>query len=466
MQVDELIQFIKTLESGKVQNVINATARRLQHLNDIGLGYLSLERETATLSGGESQRVKMVKHLGSSLTDIAYIFDEPSVGLHPGDVDRLNSLIHILRDNGNTILIVEHDPDVIAIAEHVVDMGPLAGKYGGEIVFEGTLAGLQLSGTLTGKYLSSTREIKTDFRKAEGYLELNGVTINNLRNVSVNIPLGIMTVVTGVAGSGKSSLINGALLKKYPGIIAIDQSALSGSRRSNIATYTGIFDIVRKLFAAANKVSASLFSFNSEGACPECKGLGKVYTDLAFMDTVVSICETCQGTGYKPETLKYLLRGKNISEILKFSLAEADDFFSEREISAVLEGLIATGLSYMTLGQPLDTLSGGERQRVKLSTQLKNSGQVYVFDEPTTGLHMSDVARLANLLDGLVSNGSTVIVIEHNLDILSRADHIIDIGPGAGRDGGRVIFEGTPHDLIKNKDSITGRYLKKYLDEL
>jgi excinuclease UvrABC ATPase subunit len=465
MQSDELIAFIKTLKSGHVQNVINATKERLQHLEDIGLGYLSLDRETSTLSGGESQRVKMVKHLGSSLTDIAYIFDEPSVGLHPGDVDRLNGLVRTLRDNGNTILIVEHDPDVIAIAEHIVDMGPHAGKKGGEVVFEGTLAGLKRSGTLTGKYLSGKREVKTDCRKAEDYMELKNVSVNNLKDVSINIPTGIMTGVTGVAGSGKSSLINQALLKKYPNIIAIDQGALRGSRRSNIVTYTGVFDLVRKLFANANKVSQSLFSFNSEGACPECKGLGKVYTDLAFMDTVITTCEVCKGTGYKKEMLHYRLRGKNISEVLKLTVSEAHEFFIEKEIRDMLGEMIKVGLDYMTLGQPLNTLSGGERQRVKLSSQLKNTGQVYVFDEPTTGLHMSDVYRLAGILDELVQNGSTVIVIEHNLDIISMADWIIDIGPGAGRDGGRVMFEGVPADILKNKDSVTGRYLKKYISE-
>lgn len=465
MQADELRAFVSDLQSAPVQNVISATKERLEHLEAIGLGYLSLDRETATLSGGESQRVKMVKHLGSSLTDIAYIFDEPSVGLHPGDVDRLNALIHTLRDNGNTILIVEHDPDVIAIAEHIVDMGPLAGKGGGEVVYEGTLAGLRQSGTLTGNYLFSKREVKKNVRDAKGFLELQDISVNNLKNVSVKIPLGVMTVVTGVAGSGKSSLINHALLKKYPDIIAIDQSALRGSKRSNIATYTGMFDTIRKLFAKANKVSASLFSFNSEGACPECKGLGKVYTDLAFMDTVVTPCETCHGTGYRQETLQYRVRGKNISEVLKLTVAEAYSFFSESEIKDVLEGLVATGVDYITLGQPLNTLSGGERQRVKLSSELKNKGQVYVFDEPTTGLHMSDVFRLAALLDTLVENGCTVIVIEHNLDIIGRADHIIDIGPGAGRDGGRVVFEGTPVVLLKHKDSVTGKYLKKYLSE-
>lgn len=465
MQIDDLIDFIKTLKLQAVQNVINAIKERLIHLDDIGLGYLSLDRETSTLSGGESQRVKMVKHLGSSLADIAYIFDEPSVGLHPGDVDRLNKLVFNLRDNGNTILIVEHDPDVIAIAEHIVDMGPFAGKKGGEIVFEGTLAGLKRSGTLTGKYLSHKKTIKTANRKPSGFIELKDISVNNLKNVSVNIPTGIMTVITGVAGSGKSSLINQALLQKFPDILAIDQSALRGSKRSNIATYTGVFDSIRKLFATANKVSSSLFSFNSEGACSECKGLGKIYTDLAFMDTVVTTCEICKGTGYKNEILNYKLRNKNISEVLKLTIAEALDFFNEKDISHILEELIKVGLDYMSLGQPLNTLSGGERQRVKLSSQLQNTGQVYVFDEPTTGLHMSDVFRLAKILDSLVDNGSTVIVIEHNLDIISMADWIIDIGPGAGKNGGKIVFEGIPSDILESKDSITGQYLKKYITE-
>lgn len=465
MQIDDLIDFIKTLKLQAVQNVINAIKERLIHLDDIGLGYLSLDRETSTLSGGESQRVKMVKHLGSSLADIAYIFDEPSVGLHPGDVDRLNKLVFNLRDNGNTILIVEHDPDVIAIAEHIVDMGPFAGKKGGEIVFEGTLAGLKRSGTLTGKYLSHKKTIKTANRKPSGFIELKDISVNNLKNVSVNIPTGIMTVITGVAGSGKSSLINQTLLQKFPDILAIDQSALRGSKRSNIATYTGIFDSIRKLFATANKVSSSLFSFNSEGACSECKGLGKIYTDLAFMDTVVTTCEICKGTGYKNEILNYKLSNKNISEVLKLTIAEALDFFEEKNISHILEELIKVGLDYMSLGQPLNTLSGGERQRVKLSSQLQNTGQVYVFDEPTTGLHMSDVFRLAKILDSLVDNGSTVIVIEHNLDIISMADWIIDIGPGAGKNGGKIVFEGIPSDILESKDSITGQYLKKYITE-
>lgn len=465
MQIDDLIDFIKTLKLQAVQNVINAIKERLIHLDDIGLGYLSLDRETSTLSGGESQRVKMVKHLGSSLADIAYIFDEPSVGLHPGDVDRLNKLVFNLRDNGNTILIVEHDPDVIAIAEHIVDMGPFAGKKGGEIVFEGTLAGLKRSGTLTGKYLSHKKTIKTANRKPSGFIELKDISVNNLKNVSVNIPTGIMTVITGVAGSGKSSLINQALLQKFPDILAIDQSALRGSKRSNIATYTGIFDSIRKLFATANKVSSSLFSFNSEGACSECKGLGKIYTDLAFMDTVVTTCEICKGTGYKNEILNYKLRNKNISEVLKLTIAEALDFFNEKDISHILEELIKVGLDYMSLGQPLNTLSGGERQRVKLSSQLQNTGQVYVFDEPTTGLHMSDVFRLAKILDSLVDNGSTVIVIEHNLDIISMADWIIDIGPGAGKNGGKIVFESIPSDILESKDSITGQYLKEYITE-
>ncbi|MNK06566.1 UvrABC system protein A [compost metagenome] len=465
MQIDDLIDFIKTLKLQAVQNVINAIKERLIHLDDIGLGYFSLDRETSTLSGGESQRVKMVKHLGSSLADIAYIFDEPSVGLHPGDVDRLNRLVFNLRDNGNTILIVEHDPDVIAIAEHIVDMGPFAGKKGGEIVFEGTLAGLKRSGTLTGKYLSHKKIIKKANRKPSGFIELKDISVNNLKNVSVNIPTSIMTVITGVAGSGKSSLINQALLQKFPDILAIDQSALRGSKRSNIATYTGIFDSIRKLFATANKVSSSLFSFNSEGACSECKGLGKIYTDLAFMDTVVTTCEICKGTGYKNEILNYKLRNKNISEVLKLTIAEALDFFDEKNISHILEELIKVGLDYMSLGQPLNTLSGGERQRVKLSSQLQNTGQVYVFDEPTTGLHMSDVFRLAKILDSLVNNGSTVIVIEHNLDIISMADWIIDIGPGAGKNGGKIVFEGIPSDILESKDSITGQYLKKYITE-
>ncbi|MCP3773396.1 excinuclease ABC subunit UvrA [Paenibacillus sp. MZ04-78.2] len=465
MQISELAPVIRAIEAPVAATMVDAIVERLEHLISVRLGYLSLNRETATLSGGESQRVKMVRHLGSSLTDITYIFDEPSIGLHPHDVHRLNSLIKRLRDKGNTVLVVEHDPDVIAIADHVIDMGPEAGSKGGRIVYEGGLAGLPASGTLTGTYLGRRPRLKTPPRQPGGSLVIGPASLHNLKDVSVRIPQGVMTVVTGVAGSGKSTLINKVLPRHYPEAVYIDQGALQGSKRSNPATYTGMLDPIRELFAKTNRVSPTLFSFNSNGACSECKGLGVTYTDLAFMDPIVSRCESCQGRRFTNEVLGYTLRGKSIDEVLEMSVADARTFFREEAIRTILERLGDVGLDYITLGQPLNTLSGGERQRLKLAAELERSGQIYVFDEPTTGLHLSDVDRLIGLLNQLVDNGSTVIVIEHNLDVISQADWIVDLGPGAGQEGGTVIFEGVTEELIEHPHSVTGHYLKRHLHD-
>lgn len=465
MQADALLEFIGKIDSPIAAPMVKSIAERLAHLASVGLGYLSLDRETQTLSGGESQRVKMVRHLGSSLVDMMYIFDEPSVGLHPRDVSRLNDLIVSLRDKGNTILVVEHDPDVIQIADHVVDMGPLAGAKGGTIVFQGDLKNLIKAKTLTGEQLKRTPALKSVYRKSNDYLTVENATLHNLKNVSVQIPKGVLTVVTGVAGSGKSSLINGALTEKHPEIIAINQKGIQGSRRSNAATFTGILDSIRQLFAAENNVSAALFSSNSEGSCPECGGLGVIYLDLAFMDAVVTTCEMCKGRRYTEEVLRYKLRGVNIYEVLQMSASEALEFFDEKEIRPVLERMIEVGLEYITLGQPLSTFSGGEKQRLKLAVELENNGQIYVFDEPTTGLHLADIEKLIALLNRMVDRFSTVIVIEHNLEVISQADWIIDLGPEAGAAGGEIIFTGLPSALIKTGKSATAVSLKRYLKE-
>jgi excinuclease UvrABC ATPase subunit len=459
MQVSDLADFIRGLEAPSVAPMIDALAARLENLVTIGLGYLSLDRESATLSGGESQRVKMVRHLGSGLTDMLYVFDEPSVGLHPHDVGRLAGLMEQLRDKGNTVLIVEHKPDMIAIADHIVDMGPLAGSKGGEVVFEGDFNGLLASGTLTGNHMRKHQPIKADVRKPKGKIAVENATLNNLKDVSVDIPTGVLTVVTGVAGSGKSSLIQGCLPAAHPDTIVIDQNLARGSRRSNTATYTGVLDTVRKAFAKENGVEASLFSANSKGACPDCNGLGVIYTDLAHLDPMATVCETCEGKRFTDEVLTYTLRGKTISDVYDFAIADAVGFFTEPAVVKILKGLNDVGLGYLTLGQPLSTLSGGERQRLKLAAELGKKGQTYVLDEPTTGLHMNDVDTLIGLFDRLVNNGSTVIVIEHNLDVISRADWVVDIGPGAGHDGGKVIFQGVPADLAKEKKSLTGQHL-------
>ncbi|SEP61500.1 excinuclease ABC, A subunit [Devosia sp. YR412] len=459
MQVSELATFMRTITDEKVGPMLEALALRLENLVTIGLGYLSLDRESSTLSGGESQRVKMVRHLGSSLTDITYVFDEPSVGLHPHDVGRLAGLMQQLRDKGNTVLIVEHKPDMIAIADHVVDMGPFAGSKGGEVVYQGDFAGLLRSGTLTGNHMQKHQPIKDKVRKPTGELKIAHARLNNLKDVSISIPKGVLTAVSGVAGSGKSSLIQGCLPLAYPDTIIIDQNLARGSRRSNTATYTGILDAVRKAFAKANGVDAALFSANSKGACPDCNGLGVIYTDLAHLDPMVTTCETCEGKRFLPEVLEHKLRGQSISDVYEMSIADAKGFFTEAAVAKILRGLDDVGLGYLTLGQPLSTLSGGERQRLKLAAELGKDGNIYVLDEPTTGLHMNDVDTLIGLFDRLVDAGSSVIVIEHNLDVISRADWVVDLGPGAGQDGGRVQFEGVPADLAKSKTSVTGQHL-------
>jgi excinuclease UvrABC ATPase subunit len=459
MEVGELIGVIKKIKGAAAKPLVDDMVRRLQNLVDIGLEYLTLNRETDTLSGGESQRVRLVKHLGSSLVDLLYVFDEPSVGLHPRDVHQLNEMLQKLRDKGNTVLVVEHDPDVIKVADHVVDLGPHAGSRGGEIVYEGSYAGLLKADTLTGNYLKTAMPIKKAIRRAEEHLKLNEVSVNNLKNVSVDIPAGVLTLVTGVAGSGKSSLISQAFVSRFPDAIVVDQSAVGVSPRSNPATYTGIMDDVRKAFAKANEVNAGLFSFNSDGACENCNGLGVVYTDLSFFERVKSPCEVCGGKRFKDEVLDYKLDGKSIADVLDMTVRQALEHFDQPEIQTRLQRLSEVGLDYLTLGQPLDTLSGGECQRIKLASELNKEGSIYVLDEPTTGLHKSDTAHLLEILNRLVDGGNTVIVIEHNMDVVRNADWVIDLGPDGGSKGGQVLFEGTPADLKKAKGSITGRYV-------
>lgn len=462
MQVSDLIGLVRTIDAPTVAPIVRSLAARLESLVAIGLGYLSLDRESATLSGGESQRVKMVRHLGSSLTDLTYVFDEPSVGLHPHDLGRLAGLMRRLCDKGNTVLIVEHKPDMIAIADHIVDMGPLAGSKGGEVVFQGDLAGLRRSGTLTGRHLSQHQPLKPRPRRRTGDLWIREASVNTLRNVTVAIPQGVLTVVTGVAGSGKSSLVRTCLTRACPEAVVIDQTLARGSRRSNTATWTGILDPIRKAFAKANGVAPALFSANSKGACPDCGGLGVIFTDLAHLDPMVTTCETCEGRRFLPEVLGYRLRGQSIADVLGMSVETAAPFFTEPAVARTLAGLVDVGLGYLTLGQPLSTLSGGERQRLKLAAELGKSGQVYVLDEPTSGLHMHDVETLIGLIDRLVDAGSTVVVIEHNLDVIARADWVIDMGPGAGHDGGRVMFEGVPADLVRCASSLTGTFLARH----
>lgn len=460
MEIPELIEVVKKIKIPAAEPLLKALLERLQHLVDIGLEYLSLSRETDTLSGGESQRVKIVKHLGSSLTDVIYIFDEPSVGLHPRDVHRMNELLQKLRDKGNTVIVVEHDPDVIKVADHVVDVGPLAGPHGGEIVYEGSYANLLKANTITGKHMQQSVPMKEEFRTPTGKLPIKNAKVNNLQNVSVDIPTGVLTVVTGVAGSGKSSLINEVFQHQHPDAIVIDQSAVGVNSRSNPATYTGILDDVRKAFASANKVQASLFSFNSKGACENCQGLGVVYTELSFFDSVKSPCEVCGGKRFKDEVLAYKLNGKSISDVLAMNVEQALKYFEIKEVLRKLQAMSDVGLDYLSLGQPLSTLSGGECQRIKLASELHKQGSIYIMDEPTTGLHMSDIGHLMQVIDRLVDTGNTVIVIEHNLHIIKNADWIIDMGPEGGSKGGQVIFEGTPHQLLKAKRSITSEYVR------
>lgn len=459
MEVEHLIRVIQEIDDPVATPVVKSLTERLQHLVDIGLDYLTLDRETDTLSGGESQRVKMVKHLSGSLVDVTYIFDEPSVGLHPRDVHRLNELLQKLRDKGNTVIVVEHDPDVIKVADHIVDVGPHAGSRGGIIVYEGSFQGLLEAGTLTGNCMKRPLQLKHDCRQPSGKLSIEDATLHNLRNVSVDIPTGVLTVVTGVAGSGKSTLINEVFLSQHPDAIVIDQSAVGVSTRSNPATYTGIMDDVRKAFASANKVGQGLFSFNSKGACENCQGLGVVYTDLAFLDSVKLPCEVCGGRRFKEEVLDYKLNGKSIAEVLEMTVEQALDFFQLKEVVRKLQAMSDVGLNYITLGQPLSTLSGGECQRIKLASELHKKGSIYVMDEPTTGLHMSDIGHLLEIMNRLVDAGNTVIVIEHNLDVISQADWIIDMGPDGGSKGGQVVFEGTPAQIIHAEKSITGRHL-------
>jgi excinuclease UvrABC ATPase subunit len=460
MQASDLAGFIRGVDAPEIKPMVDALTARLDAFVEIGLGYLSLDRESGSLSGGESQRVKLVKHLGSALTDITYVFDEPSVGLHPHDIGRLGNLLRDLCDKGNTVLVVEHEPAVIAIADHIVDMGPGAGKHGGTVVFQGTHAELLASTTLTAQHLRKPQPLKTTSRTATGQLSIEGANAHNLKNVSVRIPTGVLTAITGPAGSGKSTLIEDCLTKAYPDAIVVDQRLARGSRRSNTATYTGILDAVRKAFAKANKVDASLFSANSKGACPDCEGLGVVYTDLAHLDPMITTCELCLGKRFTAEVLAYTLRGRSIADVYGMSVSEAAAFFTEKPIAAALTSLADVGLGYLTLGQPVSTLSGGERQRLKLATELGKTGQIYILDEPTTGLHVADVANLVKLLDRLVDNGSTVIVIEHDMDLVARADWVIDLGPGAGREGGRIVFQGPVAELAASSASVTARYLR------
>jgi excinuclease ABC A subunit len=467
MQISDLAEWVGGLDEPSVAPLLAALQHTLDSFAEIGLGYLSLDRPSGTLSGGEAQRVKMIGHLGSSLTDVTYVFDEPTIGLHPHDIQRMNDLLLQLRDKGNTVLVVEHKPEAIAIADHVVDLGPGAGTAGGTVCFEGTVEGLRASGTTTGRHLDDRATLKETVRTPTGTLEIRGATAHNLRDVDVDIPLGVLVVITGVAGAGKSSLVHGSI-PVGADVVSIDQAAIRGSRRSNPATYTGLLDPIRKAFAKANGVKPSLFSANSEGACPNCKGAGVVYTDLAMMAGVATTCEECEGKRFQAAVLEYKFGGKDISEVLAMSVTEAEEFFGagEARTSAahkILDRLADVGLGYLSLGQPLTTLSGGERQRLKLATQMAEKGDVYVLDEPTTGLHLADVEQLLGLLDRLVDSGKSVIVIAHHQAVMAHADWIIDLGPGAGRDGGRIVFEGTPADLVAARSTLTGEHLAAYV---
>ncbi len=467
MQISDLAEWVRGLDDPSVAPLLTALRETLDSFVEIGLGYLSLDRPSGTLSGGEAQRTKMIRHLGSSLTDVTYVFDEPTIGLHPHDIQRMNELLLRLRDKGNTVLVVEHKPEAIAIADHVVDLGPGAGVAGGEVVFEGTLDGLRASGTLTGHHLDDRATLKPSVRTPSGVLSVRGAGTNNLQDVDVDLPLGVLVVVTGVAGSGKSSLIHGSV-SGQDGVVSVDQGAIKGSRRSNPATYTGLLEPIRKAFAKANGVKPALFSANSEGACPTCNGAGVIYTDLAMMAGVATVCEECEGKRFQAAVLEYRLGGRNIAEVLAMPVIEAEAFFGAGEARtpaahAVLDRLADVGLGYLSLGQPLTTLSGGERQRLKLATRMGEKGGVYVLDEPTTGLHLADVEQLLALLDRLVDSGKSVIVIEHHQAVMAHADWIIDLGPGAGHDGGRIVFEGTPGDLVEARSTLTGEHLAAYV---
>ena len=467
MQISDLAEWVAGLDEPTVAPLLGTLGELLDSFVEIGLGYLSLDRPSGTLSGGESQRTKLIRHLGSALTDVTYVFDEPTIGLHPHDIERMNQLLVQLRDKGNTVLVVEHKPETIAIADHIVDIGPGAGSGGGEVVFQGDLAGLRESDTVTGRHLGFKAQLKGAVREARGSIEVRGASTHNLQSVDVDIPLGVLTVVTGVAGSGKSSLIHGSVSPR-DGVVTIDQSAIRGSRRSNPATYTGLLEPIRKAFAKANGVKPALFSANSEGACPVCNGAGVIYTELGFMDTVSTPCLECEGKRFQAAVLEYTLGGKNIAEVLAMPVTEADEFFGGGEAHtpaahAILQRLSDVGLGYIALGQPLTTLSGGERQRLKLAVHMGEKGDTYVLDEPTTGLHLADVENLLALLDRLVDSGKTVIVIEHHQAVMAHADWIIDLGPGAGHDGGRVVFEGTPAQLVADRSTLTGKHLADYV---
>ena len=467
MQISELADWVRALDEPSVAPLLATLQQTLDSFVEIGLGYLSLERPSGTLSGGEAQRVKMIRHLGSSLTDVTYVFDEPTTGLHPHDIQRMNGLLLRLRDKGNTVLVVEHKPETIAVADHVVDLGPGAGTAGGSVCFEGDVAGLRASSTLTGRHLDDRAALRARVRTPNGALSIRGATTHNLRDVDVDIPLGVLVVVTGVAGSGKSSLLHGSL-PADAGVVSVGQGAIRGSRRSNPATYTGLLDPIRKAFAKANGVKPALFSANSEGACPTCNGAGVIYTDLAMMAGVATTCEECEGRRFQAAVLDHHLGGRDISEVLAMSVAEAKEFFGTGQARtpaahAILDRLADVGLGYLSLGQPLTTLSGGERQRLKLATHMAETGGVYVLDEPTTGLHLADVEQLLALLDRLVDSGKSVIVIEHHQAVMAHADWIIDLGPGAGHDGGRIVFEGTPADLVAARSTLTGEHLAAYV---
>ncbi|MFC8235065.1 ATP-binding cassette domain-containing protein [Streptomyces sp. NPDC057284] len=467
MEIRDLAEWIRGIDEPSVAPLLTALQHTLDSFVEIGLGYLALERPSGTLSGGEAQRVKMIRHLGSSLTDVTYVFDEPTIGLHPHDIQRMNDLLLRLRDKGNTVLVVEHKPEAIAIADHVVDLGPGAGTAGGAVCFEGTIEGLRASGTVTGRHLDDRAALKETVRKSTGTLEIRDATRHNLQGVDVDVPLGVLCVVTGVAGSGKSSLIHGSV-PASAGVVSVDQAPIRGSRRSNPATYTGLLDPIRKAFAKVNGVKPALFSANSEGACPNCNGAGVIYTDLAMMAGVETTCEDCEGKRFQASVLEYTLGGRDISEVLAMSVTEAEEFFGAGEAHTpaahrILDRLADVGLGYLSLGQPLTTLSGGERQRLKLATHMADKGGVYILDEPTTGLHLADVEQLLGLLDRLVDSGKSVIVIEHHQAVMAHADWIIDLGPGAGHDGGKIVFEGTPADLVADRSTLTGEHLADYV---